>query len=508
MGYTGRYDRRITVNYCELLYNTEEKYLDNEVLIDTENGRRVTYGGLEEEVQKVAAFLKAKGFGPGDTISTHIYNSAEAAIVLLAIQYIGGVICLIDPLFKAGELNYYIKDSDSKGLITYIDKEDIQFESDIDAEIINVKEIEEVCRLPLASFDIENDFYDYKEDELAMLLYTSGSTSRPKGVMLTTKCFFTFLAKSDESMYKYNPEDRLLCFVPFSHGYGAISLLIPALDGKAAIVFMRAFQPIKIGKLISSEKITHIFGVPTHYQQLLRYESLFPEFRKLKKAFSAAAPLSYETAYSWYKNTGVYLDEGLGLTECSTLVTTRLSMLPEPTGNVGFPPKSVFKVEVADAEGKACDEGIIGEIRVKGPGLMLGYYKRPKETAERLKDGWLYTGDVGYIRSDGSLVISGRITEFINVAGLKITPIEIEAVLNSHPDVLDSAAVGVEDHIYGEIIKAFVVLKDNRKVEERDLIRYVSSKLANFKVPKYIEFLDEFPRNNLGKIDKKALKNR
>lgn len=308
-------------------------------------------------------------------------------------------------------------------------------------------------------------------------------------------------------MYRYCPKDRLLCYVPFSHGYGSVSLLIPALVGKAAIVFMRSFQPVKVANAISTEGITHIFGVPTHYQQLLRYESIYPELRKLKAAFCAAAPLSYDTALSWYKNTGIYLDEGYGITEATTLIATRMSMLPEPAGNVGFSPKGIMTLEAVDENGRPCEDGIIGELRVKGPGLMLGYLNRHQETAERLRDGCLYTGDLGYRRNDGSFVICGRKTEFINVAGLKIAPVEIEAVLNAHPDIVDSAAVGIEDGVYGEIVKAFVVLKDGANTSERDLIKYVSGKLANFKVPKYIAFLTEFPRNNIGKIDKKALKN-
>lgn len=495
------------MNYCELLFDTEAKYLDHEALIDTENGRRISYRGLQEEVLKVAAFLRRKGYGPGTVISTHLYNSAEAAIVLLAVQYIGCVICLVDPLFKPGELPYYINDSRSKCLITYLQPENTQFEPGTEPDIVNILEVEEVCKNSLSTIIAKQEMYHFKKDELAMLLYTSGSTSTPKGVMLTTGCFYTFLEKSNTSMYRYLPEDRLLCYVPFSHGFGSISLLIPSLVGKAAIVFLRSFQPIKVANTISSEKITHIFGVPTHYQQLLRYESIFNELRKLKAAFCAAAPLSYDTALAWYKNIGIYLDEGYGITEVTTLIATRMSMLPEPSGNVGFPPKNILTVEAVGEDGQACEDGIIGEIRVKGPGLMLGYLNRPGETAERLKNGCFYTGDLGYRRSDGSIVICGRKTEFINVAGLKITPIEIEAVLNAHPDVVDSAAIGIEDSVYGEIVKAFVVLKDNVHISERDLIKYLSGKLANFKVPKYIVFLDEFPRNNIGKIDKKALKN-
>ncbi|MEJ6951884.1 class I adenylate-forming enzyme family protein [Natronospora cellulosivora (SeqCode)] len=492
------------MNYCDLLFDTDEKYLDREVIIDLDNEKRLTYRELEESVEKVAAFLKSKGYTAGSVISTHLYNSAEVAIVLLAVQYIGAVICLIDPLFKVDELDYYLEDSESISLITHLSEAEYKHSLKSEVEIIEIKEIEEVLKQALSK---EVKMYDFDENELAMLLYTSGSTSTPKGVMLSTGCFYTFLKKSNQSMYVYDINDKLLCYVPFSHAYGSVSLLIPVLAHKAAIVFLRSFHPLKVAETISSENITHIFGVPTHYQQLLRYDSIIADLRKLKGAFCAAAPLSYDTASSWLEKTGVYLDEGYGMTETSTLIATRMSMLPEPSGNVGLPPEGIIEVQAVDENGQKVDDGIIGELIVKGSGMMLGYLNRPDETAEVMKSGWIYTGDYGYRRSDGSFVISGRKKEFINVAGLKISPIEIEAALNSHPDVIDSAAIGIEDKLYGELVKAFVVKKEDSTVSERELIKYLSSKLANFKLPRFISFLEEFPRNNIGKIAKKELKN-
>lgn len=491
------------MNYCELLFDTKERELELEALIDGENGKRLTYRELMEEVKRTAAFFESKGYRNGDVIATHLYNSIEAAVVLLAVQYIGGVICLVDPLYKANEVVYYVEDSGAKCLVTHLKEENIELSENAQANIINIDDFSDQSSKCTYG---NKEFYCYNENELAMLLYTSGSTSKPKGVMLSAGCFFTFLEKSNCSMYKYTNDDRILCFVPFSHGFGSVSILIPSLNGKAAIVFLRSFQPVKISKTIESEKVTHIFGVPTHYQQLLKFEFTHNSLRKLKGAFVAAAPLNYETSLAWHKVTGIYLDEGYGMSETTTLISTRMNMLPEPAGNVGFPPKGILEINAVDEEGRVCEDGVIGELRIRGKGLMLGYLNKPKETAERLRDGWMYSGDHGYRRSDGSFVICGRKSDVINVAGLKISPLEVEAAINSHESVVDSAAVGIEDSVYGEIVKAFVVLKDGAEVTQRDLIKYVSDKIANFKVPKYIEFVTEFPRNNLGKIDKNALK--
>jgi long-chain acyl-CoA synthetase len=495
------------MNYCDLLFQTENKDLDREIIIDAENGKRIDFKGLEEQVLKVAGYLKAKGYKPGTVISTHIYNSAEAVIAFLAIQYIGCVVCLIDPLFTAEEVPYYIQDSCSKCIFTYLEKDQLEGVAKSGVEVINADEIEKICRaaVPLSYKKLE--MYSFNKDELAMLLYTSGSTSTPKGVMLTTGCFYTFLDKNHKSMYRYEPEDRLLCFVPFSHGFGSISLLIPALAYKAAIVFLKTFHPVKVVDTIIKEKITHIFGVPTHYQQLLRYNAINQIRGKLKAAFCSAAPLNCDVVYSWYEKTGVYLDEGYGMSESTTLISTRMSRIPEESGNVGYPPDGIIELQVVDEKDRLVEDEVIGELRLTGEGLMLGYFNRPKETEERLKNGWLYTGDLGYRKGDGSFVVCGRKTEFINVAGLKISPVEVEIAMNSHTDVIDSVAVGVYDETYGEIVKAFVIKKEESALTERELIKYLSKKLAKFKVPKYISYVAEFPRNNIGKIDRKALKN-
>ncbi|MDQ2086120.1 class I adenylate-forming enzyme family protein [Herbivorax sp. ANBcel31] len=494
------------MNYCDFLFDTDGKYLDNEAIVDVEKGERFSFKELQNAVLKVADFLKSKGYEPGMVISTHLYNGAETAIVLLAAQYIGCVICLIDPLYKADELPYYIEDSGSSCIVTHLKKKSVEDVYKGDVEIFEEEEIRQVYKNTDKSICKKINMYEFDKDELAMLLYTSGSTSTPKAVMLSTGCYNVFLEKSNMSMYRYKNEDKLLCFVPFSHAFGSISLLIPALAHKAAVVFLRSFHPLKVADTISKENITHIYGVPTHYKQLLRYESNIKDLRKLKAAFCAAAPLSYDTAKLWFDKVGIYLDEGYGLSEACTLIATRISKLPEPSGNVGFPPEGILEIEAVNENGEVMEEGIIGELRVRGKGLMLGYLNRPQETSERMKDGWLYTGDFGYKRSNGSYVVCGRKTEFINVAGLKISPIEIEAALNSYPDVVDSAAFGVSDSLYGEVVKACVVLEEGAVVNERDLIKYLSGKIANFKLPKKIEFIDKLPRNNVGKIDKKALK--
>ncbi len=229
--------------------------------------------------------------------------------------------------------------------------------------------------------------------------------------------------------------------------------------------------------------------------------------RKLKAAFSAAELLKLETAQAWVEKVGFYLDEGYGLIETCTGVAFRKSSLPRRLGHVGSNPQELVSVEVVDQDFRFLPAEERGEIVVRGESVMLGYLNKPEETARVLKDGWFKTGDMGFKTSDNQIVLVGRIKDVINVAGIKVAPSEIEGVLNQHPDVMESAVVGVENEMYGEIVRAFVKRDPGTAVTERELIRFLQQHLMSFQIPKEIVFIEEFPRNNMGKIDRKALNN-
>jgi len=199
---------------------------------------------------------------------------------------------------------YYVEDSGAKCLITHLEKDEIAGKLPSEVDVINVREVQEVCESD--EFEKSLEIYDFEENELALLLYTSGSTSTPKGVMLTTGCCHTFLRKNHQSMYRYDPDDRILCFVPFSHGFGSISVLIPALAYKAGIVFQKTFHPAKVAEAVIKENITHMLGVPTHYRQLLRYEPFINNLGKLKAAFCSQRPLAVKWHGSGTKNRNIF----------------------------------------------------------------------------------------------------------------------------------------------------------------------------------------------------------
>jgi long-chain acyl-CoA synthetase len=493
------------MNYVDFLFGVREEWCDNTVLIDADSGKRYTYRQLQAAVRSLSAFLRGQGYNPGDVIVTHLYNSAEAVIAHLAIQYTGCVSCLLDPLIPAQGLAYYLNDTGARCLITHLQPESLENAVPDHPPILQADDVARTSERGEAGSSPVSP-HQYQADDLAAIFYTSGTTNRPKGVMLSPRNFISHFRIFTRACYQYAPVDRLLCFVPFSHGYGSKSIFLPCLSAGAAIVMMRSFQPVRVADIVRSEGITHLFGVPSHYQQLLRRNEFVESLRGLKAAFSAAALLKLETARAWKEKVGFCLDEGYGLIETCTGVAFRRGKLPDRLGNIGTYPADLVTIEIVADDLRPLPPEERGEIVVRGESVMQGYLNKPEETARALHNGWFKTGDMGYKTKDNEIILVGRIKDVINVAGIKVAPFEIEAVLNEHPDVNESAVLGVEDDMYGEVVKAFVQPRHATNQDERDLIRYLQKRLMNFQVPKSIAFVDEFPRNPMGKIDKNALR--
>lgn len=493
------------MNYCDFLFNAPDEWLSRPALIDIESARRYSYQQLQDAVRALGNHLRDVGFGPGDILTTHLYNGAEAVIAHLASQFAGCVTCLLDPLIPRRGLSYYVLDTQTRCLMTHLEKDHLKGELPSSVHVMDVADVQR-SSVPSEKTQALKHPVPFDPDALAAIFYTSGTTGRPKGVMLSPKSFYSHFRIFTRGCYTYVPEDKLLCFVPFSHGYGSKSIFIPCLHAGAALVIMRSFQPYKVAEVIGAEGITHIFGVPSHYQQLLRREELIAPLRQLKAAFTAAALLKLETARAWKEQVGFDLDEGYGLIETCTGVAFRRAKMPDRLGNVGTYPEDLVDIEIVGDDFNFLPPQERGEIVVRGDSVMKGYLNRPEETAKVLQDGWFRTGDMGYKTDDNEIVLTGRIKDVINVAGIKVAPFEVEAALNEHPAVNESAVIGVEDEMYGEVVRAFVKAQPGAETGERDLVLFLQKRLMNFQVPKRILFVDAFPRNNMGKIDKKALR--
>lgn len=493
------------MNYCDFLFNVRNEWLKNIALVDVDSNKHFSYKQLQDAVKQFGSELQRLGCKKGDVFAIHLVNSAEAVIVHLGVQFIGGISCLLDPLIPVNSLSYYLNDSNSKYLFTNrtnIETKDINLKSDRIIESSQIFNLIENGKEILTDNPVE-----FNENDISVIFYTSGTTDKPKGVMLSPKNYFNHVKIFSSFCYNYDFNDRLLCFVPFSHGYGSKSIFLPCLKAGASMYITRSFHPYKVVEIIKKNNITHIFGVPSHYQQLLKNEEFYSTLKKLKSAFTAAALLSLDTAKMWKEQIGFYLDEGYGLIETSTGVAFRINRLPEILGDIGNIPNKFVEFRIVDEKFNKLSKTIIGEILIKSDSIMLGYLNRKQETEKVIVNGWFKSGDLGYITDDNRLILTGRKKDVINIAGVKISPFEIEGIINEYPNVFESAVIGVEDKVYGEIVIAYVKQKKSAKINERELIKYLQKYLINFQVPKRIIFINDFPRNNMGKIDKNVLRN-
>lgn len=303
-------------------------------------------------------------------------------------------------------------------------------------------------------------------------------------------------------------EERVLSISPLFHVYGMTSCMNLTFYIGGNLILIPRFQPEEVVNIIEQTKPSIFPGVPTMYIALLNYFKVRPfNLSCLKTCSSGSAPLPAEVLKQFNETSGTKVAEGFGLSEASPVTHRNPINGLQKAGSIGIPIPNTDARIVDAATGTAeMTVGEVGELIVKGPQVMKGYWKLPEETEHALRNGWLYTGDLAKMDSDGYFYIIGRKKELIIASGYNVYPIEVEDILYAHPKVLEAAVVGVPDPYRGETVKAFVVLKENEQLSEEELIQYCRDQLAVYKVPHAVEFLQEFPKTAVGKILKRSLK--
>ena len=346
---------------------------------------------------------------------------------------------------------------------------------------------------------------DVDENETAIILYTSGTTGRPKGAMLTHKNIYSN-ARDVADYLGFSEDDRVVATLPVFHVF-ALTVVVnaPLLRG-ATILLVPRFSPGEIFKITKEKQATIFAGVPTMYNFLYQHpEGRKEDFDSIRLSISGGASLPVALLHNFEEKFDVRISEGYGLSESSPVTCFNPTDRERIPGSIGT---NITNVEnkVVDELGNEVPVGEVGELIVRGPNVMKGYYKMPEETAAALRDGWLYTGDLARRDEDGYFYIVDRKKDLVIVGGYNVYPREVEEVLFEHRDVVEAAVIGVPDLDFGEAVHAFVVLKDGVKEDVESLQSYCSKRLAKYKVPKHIEFLSELPKNTTGKILRRSLK--
>jgi long-chain acyl-CoA synthetase len=460
-----------------------------------EENARWTFGELSDEVQRIAAMLREQV--KGDTVGILLLNSQKYIATMLAIWTAGKTAVPLNYLLPPQDLGFIIKDSGMSGLVSS------QFFGQALAAIKPLFGDKGVILMAddpgFAAASTELPPAEYRDP--ALFLYTSGTTGRPKGVVLTHDNLIANVEACQQAG-EFDHRDSFLCLLPFFHTYAITgTFLLPLLNGSKMVLVDR-FQPAKVLGLIQEHKISVFLAIPSMYRVLAASEG-DTDVSSVRFPISGGEPLPMAVAEAFEKRFKVPIFEGYGQTEAAPVVTLNTPDHRKP-GTIG---KALPGVEVAvwDDQNRVLAAGEVGEIVVRGRNVMKGYHHLPEETAKTITDGWLHTGDLGKLDEEGFVTITGRKKDLIISAGENIYPREIEEVLVQHPKVKEVAVIGVKDEVRGEVPKAFVIAREGMTVDEKELRSFCRENLANYKVPKHFEIVADLPRTPTGKILKRML---
>jgi len=494
------------MNMVDALDRAQRFFPEREAVICGD--RRLTYRELHNEVARAARGLCEAGVARGDRVCLFMNNRAEFLVAHYAAIKIGAVCVSLSSMLKQHELTGQLNDCGAVLLVT---------EQALAAHVAPreaLPTLRTVVALDGAPGDrtwaeflgapaAQVETVSLEPDDPATMIYTSGTTGHSKGVVLSHG---NLVSNTNATRYMcgVKGEDRSLCFLPMSHSFAQNFICNSAIQSASTLVLMKAFLPDEALRLIETEKVTRFYAVPPVYILLLERDDAVAAMASVTYCFSAASAMPEEVARRWQARFGLKMHEAYGLTETSPFATYNHEFRHK-TGSVGTPIMNV-EVRVVDPEDRPVPTGEPGEIQVRGPNVMLGYFGKPGETEAALVDGWLRTGDVGYVDDEGYLFLVDRLKDMINNAGLKVWPRQVEEVLYCHPMVRECAVIGVPHEIYGETVKAVVVPAAGARTDAEELRRWVAERLSDYKVPRLVEFVEALPKNATGKILKRELR--
>jgi long-chain acyl-CoA synthetase len=463
---------------------------------------RLTYAEYSNAAIGFANDLQHQGLR-GERIALLLGNSIEMAIASFAVQIAGAQAVLLNPAYTARELSIIIADAEPTLLLHHPSA------APLIPEIKCLQTHTRVLEFTSLSIDEAREMPVLPSPEtLATLQYTGGTTGRPKGVNLTHAAIATNIAQREALLPTRKSVERILCVTPLFHSYATAMALYLAPYCCGTLVILPKYSPAATLDTLERERITIFPGSPTIFIGLMQHPGFTKtDFSALRICYSGSAALPAATLMAWEKQVHCKIYEGYGQTEAGPVLTYNAAHRDAKAGSVGTAlPHTTIEIVDLHAEDAVLSLGERGEVRARGPQIMSGYRNAPDETAKVLRNGWLYTGDIGAIDRDGTLTIHGRKKEMIIVAGYNVFPREVEDVLLSCPGVKEAAVVGVPDSYRGETVRAFVVAAKDMYVDQAMLLAHCAQNLARYKIPASIEIESELPKTIVGKIDKNALR--
>jgi long-chain acyl-CoA synthetase len=481
------------------------------------DGHRVTYAELDALSDRFATGLLARGLQPGDTVGLQLPNLPQFVVAYFGILKAGCVAVPMNVLYKAGEVGYILGDSGARMLITWIGSVEEAAKGAADA---GVQELFVLTLPGLPQAQVGRPFeqllasapngrpplHQADPGDTAVLVYTSGTTGRPKGAELTH--FQLFMnADTPGRLFGIRDDDVVLTVLPLFHVFGLSSILDLCVRFAATMTLVPRFEAQKVLEVIARDRATVFEGVPTMFIALLNHPDRDSfDYSSLRVGISGGAPIPSEVIDEFERVFGIVILEGYGLSETASTTTFNVSAEERRVYSVGKPIYGV-ELEIWNAQGDPLPRGreSVGEIVVRGVNVMRGYHGQPEATAEAMAGGWLHTGDLGYIDEDGFVFVVDRKKDLIIRGGYNVYPREVEDVLYTHPAVAEAAVIGIPDDRMGQEVKAVVALKPGQQATEDEIVDFVKQRMASYKYPRSVEFREHLPMNATGKIIKREL---
>lgn len=492
-----------------VIQNVEQaaKVFPDKTAIIFEN-RQISYSELYRHACRLSDTMKRQGIQKGDRIALYLPNIPEFVLCYLAALKLGAIAVSVNPMLKSAELDYLLNDSGSVLLCTVGELlPNVKPQDYTDLKQVLVCEGDPQGNPTIGEWITQGSeggrTRDLDREENAVILYTSGTTGFPKGATLTHG---NVVSNSWCAAHHagFTAEDRMSLFLPLFHVFGQNFIMNGTFNACATLVLYRRFVPDAVLSSVAADRVSMFFAVPTIFINLLNMDPSTIDLSSVRYEFSAAATMPEEISLKWKERFGRIIHEGYGLTESSPFACYNHDY-HHKSGSIGTPVENV-EIKILDEFDQEVDVGQWGEICIKGPGVMNGYWKKPEQTARALRNGWLHSGDIGKKDHDGYVYIVDRVKDMINAAGFKIWPAEVEHYLYRHPAIKELAVYGEPHPEKGETVCAAIVLKDGRQATSEEIIAYCRENMANYKVPSRVEFVDELPKSATGKILKRMLR--
>ena len=473
-----------------------------------QNKNRYTYDCLKSATDRIAFYLSEQEIHRGDRVAIYMPNRPEWVAAYYGIIRVGAVAVCISAAYKQKEVEHLLNESLVSLIITCDEllsqvperdavrsvKDVVVWENDrILESIFNNRPSEHRPFLPM----------DCGLNDECAILFTGGTTGTPKGAMLTHRNIL-YTAQNVCYHERAVPDDVALCFLPLNHVFGGNHIMNSTFYGCGTLVLHKSFDMDRLLSSVQTDKITRLYSVPTVFIRLLNTANSRKYLTSVNYCFSAATSMASEIVRQWQEEFNLTIHEAYGMTETSSLVTFN-HRYHHKIGSVGTP-AGIVEVKIVNKEDNEVSPGESGEIVIRGPNIMKGYFNQAEETEKVLRNGWLHSGDIGRLDEDGYLYILDRIKDMIISGGLNVYPTEIEEILYTHAAVEECAVVGMPHTEYGEAVSAFVKRKQDLECSENDLIDYCKNRIASYKAPKKILFVEELPKSPAGKILKREIR--